>query len=216
MRSASSKLISEVLELTRRELTNAGMRKRRGDIYTCQLNEEILGWIGLNRAVHWGDGQLGINPVIGVSHQPIENMVAEMMGGKPDEYISATVSSPLGYLMPENTFLQWLYEEGADNVSEVGRMVYAIKRYGFVFMQANSTLDAIVETMLTSKTVVLHQVAYRLPVAYLLAGKVSLAEEYIHDQLEALGNRDDMAAQHYRRFAQNFSTRLTSQAKQVK
>ena len=48
---ASRKLIVEIMEIARRELCGVGMRKRTGEIYTSELNEETLGLVGLNRAV---------------------------------------------------------------------------------------------------------------------------------------------------------------------
>jgi ABC-type branched-subunit amino acid transport system ATPase component len=67
-----SGLVAEAGEAWRAALGSAGFRKRSGDVYTRQVAEDVLGWLGLNRAVNRGDGLLEVNPVVGVRHQVLE------------------------------------------------------------------------------------------------------------------------------------------------
>ncbi|MCZ6679047.1 MAG: hypothetical protein O7E52_17575 [Candidatus Poribacteria bacterium] len=201
MATVSRQLISEVMDTAQRELRKSGMRKRKGGIYTCQLNQETLGWVGLNRAVGRGDGLLEINPVIGVRHQPLERILADIRGEKFHDYIPPSIGVHLGYLMPQKEYTPWLFAEDRDNAAFVKNMVAAIMEYGQPFMETNSILDALCETMHHSGFGVPDQLAYRLPVAYFILSKITLAEAFLTDQLVALGNRTDLAAQCYRKFA---------------
>jgi hypothetical protein len=70
-----------------------------------------------------------VNPVIGVSFGTIEDRIGAWTEEKHDHHISMTISSPLGYITPETRFLEWLFEPGFDNASEVTRMVRAIREY---------------------------------------------------------------------------------------
>lgn len=201
--TASKNLITEIKETAQQELCDGiGMRKHTGEIYTRQVSEDIIGTVGLNSAVHRGDGRMSINPMVGVRHQLLEKYVSELMEIKPHPYTPSTVARNIGYMMPEQTYLQWLFEEGMDNASEFKRMVQAVEVYGFPFMEANSTLNALIETMEQLK---LPYVYYQLPVAYRLVGEEEQAKEVLQRQLEALGDREDAGAQNYKKFASNFS-----------
>lgn len=202
MVKASKKLISEVMEIARQELGNSGMRKRgQGEIYTCELNQETIGWVGLNRAVGHRDGLLEINPIMGVRHQPLERMLADIVGEKFHPCIPPSIGVHLGYLMPQKEYIPWLFADDGGNGIRVKKMVAAIIEYGRPFMEANTTLDALCETMAHSGFGVPHQIAYRLPVAYLMLGQTSVVEGFLRSQLAEIGDRKDPAAQDYREFA---------------
>src|SRR5690606_27740771 len=96
---ALKEIRSRVLELVRAELAGLAFEKRAGDIFTRDLTSEVLGWIGLNRATRGRPGVLEINPVVGVRHQPIERLLAELRGEKAHPYVPPTLSVHLGYLM---------------------------------------------------------------------------------------------------------------------
>ena len=205
---ANKKIISEVMRIARQELCALGMRKRTGEIYTCKLNEETLGWIGLNRAIERGNGMLEINPVIGVRNQSLEKVLSDIRGEKFHTYIPPSTGIHLGYLMPQKDYVPWLFAEGKDNTAKVKDMVVTIMKYGKPFMKANDTLETLCDTMANSKHGIPEQTAYRLPIAYFLLGERDKARKYLATQLKELGNRTDLAAQQYRRFATEFSKRL--------
>jgi hypothetical protein len=105
-------------------LKQAGWRKRAGWIFTRELDEEFLLWLGLNRATKYHP--LGINPVVGIRYQPLERLLAELRGAKPHTYIPPTISTPLGYLTDENRYLELKVsrvEEAATVALELTRLV---------------------------------------------------------------------------------------------
>jgi len=212
MVTGSKNLGSEVTEIATRVLGDSGLRKRK-EVFTRHISEDVLGWVGLNTAAHREYGKLEINPVIGVRHQPLEALVAQLIGMKYHSYVPPTVATPIGYLMPGRKYAAWLFESGVDHVSNVEKMAEAINRYGFPFMEANTTLQALIDTMLHSGFGYPHQLAYRIPAAYLLVGEKTLAEQYVDDQLNELSDRKDMAAQHYRNFAAAFNELLSERKK---
>ena len=210
MATASQNLISEVTEISTRTLVESGLRKRSAQVFTRDIAEDMIGWVGLNRAVNREDGKLELNPVIGVRHQPVEVLVAKLSGVKYHAYIPPTISTPLGYLMPVTEYTAWLFESGADNVLKVNRLVQAVRTWGYSFMEANSSLPELIETMVQSGFGYPHQTAYRIPVAYQLIGETRIAEEYINEHVNALSTRDDLAADHYRAFAVAFLEQSSS------
>jgi hypothetical protein len=200
--------LRHISELIRTNLTSLGYRKRRGNIYTFDLTEETIGWVGLNTVTHRGGGLMEINPVIGVRNQHLEKTLADIEGKKFDSYIPPTVCIHLGYLMPQNQYLPWYYEPGADDVATAQQMAASIEEYGKPFMLANSTLEALIETMANPRYVYEHQVTYRMPVALYLLGRTDEAREFLQSHLRELGDATHMYAEQYRAFADKFTGQL--------
>jgi hypothetical protein len=122
-------------------LLEAGrLGKRSVQIFTLDISEDMLGWVGLNRAVERGDGKLEISPVIGVRHQAVEALVAKLLGIESHRYIPPTISTPLGYLMPNSEYTACFFESGVDNVSEVEPIIECVRKWGYPFMDATITL----------------------------------------------------------------------------
>jgi hypothetical protein len=86
----------------RDQMKSAGWRKRTGDIFTYDPGNGYLAWLGLNRATKYHP--LRVNPVIGVRYERLERLMSELQGER--RYTSCTVSKPIGYSTPSNSFLQ--------------------------------------------------------------------------------------------------------------
>lgn len=198
------------MEIATRLLCETGFSKRRNEIFTFELNEETIGWVGLNRAIHRGDRLLEVNPVVGVRHQPLERRIATLRKEKFHAYIPPTVSVHLGYLMPDRTYVPWLFSMEKDKVSLATKMVESLNEYGRPFMEANQSLEAICRTMETSGFGVPHQLTYRLPVAYFLLGNSRRAEEYLKPEERKLLGRTDLAAQQYLMFSKRLREHFSS------
>jgi hypothetical protein len=67
----------------------------------------------------------------------------------------------------------------------------------------NATLEDLLQDLEHLRFTSKDMAVYRLPVAYLLAGKAEQAVAYVRKELEVLGDRKDLAAQEYRTFASN-------------
>ncbi|MBA2479677.1 MAG: hypothetical protein H0V44_03365, partial [Planctomycetes bacterium] len=95
------KLDKSKVEIAFSEIKNAmegiGFKRRSQEIYTHPITKNVVGWVGLNRKVA-ADESLEINPVIGVRHQEVEKMVAQLSGVEFHQYIPPSISIPLGYL----------------------------------------------------------------------------------------------------------------------
>ena len=144
---------------------------------------------------------MGINPVVGVRHERIERMVEEFLGESESRF-GPTLSTAVGYLMPEGRYLEWLFESAPfDYQSQCRRMVKAVEVYGIPFMKANSALEGILRDLEQLRFSSRDTAIYRLPIAHLLAGKTGLAVSYVNKQMKELGDRNDLAARQYKLFA---------------
>jgi hypothetical protein len=190
-------------------LAELGFKKRAGGVFTVELPGEVLGWLGLNRASkHLPPGELEINPVVGVRHQRVERVVAELRSERFHAYVPPTFSSPIGYLMPQARYRAWVLPAsgGGDSTTE---MSAAIAAYGLPFMRSAADLGELCR-LLESGHGHEHQMLYRRPVAWLLAGDREKASRIIDEELTKVGDRGDAAALDFRRFARALRIRITS------
>lgn len=201
------KPIAEVVAACRDRLGAVGFKKRGGEIFTIDIADGVLGWLGLNRATGRTDGLLEINPVVGVRHQAIERMLAELKGERFHAYIPPTISLHVGYLMPEKRYHPWLFD--GSNVSEMAdAMVSAVETYGSPFMSQHSSLDTLAALMASGEVGIREQLAYRRPIAYHLLGDDERARSALMIACEEIGDRHDVAAERFRAFVAEFETRL--------
>src|SRR5262249_32630572 len=170
-------------------------------IFTTDLAPGVLGWLGLNTASrHQPAGLVEVNPVVGVRHQAVERIVAELSGQKPHQYQPPTVSSPLGYLMPDSRYTAWQLGDG--RTAEVVDLAQAVERHGLPFMRGLVDLDAVRAALERGRG--LNQ-EYRLPVILALLGRHEEARDRLATDVEKLGDRQDAAAAYLRAFAEAFA-----------
>ncbi len=205
-------LVAEASAAWSAALAALGFVKRSGDISTRPVAKDVLGWLGLNRAVNRADALLEVNPVIGVRHQELERIVAELLGQKFHRYNPPTISIHLGYLMPEGRYRPWLFGDEKPVSDAASEMVQAIDAYGGGFMNKNASLETIVAAMEDSQVGIAEQLAFRRPVGYLLLGDLGRARDAVQVSLERLGDRRDPAAQRFRSFAAAFEEQLARSA----
>lgn len=189
-------------------LTGLGLRKRAGTTYTVEVTKEVLGFVGLNVAVNRPTGPFTVNPVVGARHQELERVVAELTGVKPSPYVPPTVSSPLGYLMPDRRFVEWEFDDAGSVDATAAALGAALAEHGLPFVRAHAELEPIATALASGDFGVPQQNAVRLPVALALLGSVDEARRTLSDELAALGDRSDAAAQWFRSFASAFEQRF--------
>ena len=202
---ASSSWLIEVAGL----LQKHGFKKRAGGIFTREIAEDVIGWLGLNRASkHHPAGQAEVNPVVGIRHQAIERIVAELRGEKFHAYVPPTVSTPLGYVMPAASYRGWLLGAGVVE-HNADDLVAAIEAFGVPFMVSGSSLPELCR-LIGQGFGYDHQLVYRYPVAWILAGDLARAQEVLEAAEADLGSRTDAAAIQFRSFSTAFRNRFAA------
>lgn len=177
-------------------------------VYTLDLSAGFLGWLGLNEAVDREDGGItfSLNPVVGVYSEEIEQLVAELSGRIATGYYPAAISRNVGYLMPERSYYTQVFRAEEDVERGVLELASVIRDFGLPLMTGNSTLETLCESM-ERRLGILDNIAYALPVGYLLLGKTERAREWIAQRLEQLEQTPSPATAAYREFAQRFAAR---------
>lgn len=186
-------------------LQDLGFKKRAGAVFTVDVADATLGWLGLNTASrHQPPGRVEVNPVVGIRHQDIERIVAELRGDRFHPYLPPTVNTPLGYLMPGSRYKAWLLD--TSDVAGEDNLVRAVAAYGLSFMRSGATL-AEIRRLLDEGLGFDHQLVYRRPVALAITGDIAGSLQSIEAIEVELGDRNDAAAAQLRSFAAAFRRR---------
>lgn len=128
-----------------RQFAALGFRKRIWGVFTRELSDEVLGWVGLNySSKHTLPGHVEMHPVIGVRHQDKERLVAELQEEKFHSYVPPTASNPLDYLISQRgRYRSWPFQRAVEDEVATADMVGAVERYGLPYMDALVSREAL-------------------------------------------------------------------------
>jgi len=190
------------------KLVALGFEKCKPDIFTMVLDDNVICWVGLNKAFRQAD-TLEVNLVIGVRNQQVERTLSELLGEPFNELTPATIAGNIGYISPSNSYKPYLFSQKADFSQVAVEMASDIEVYGLQFAKAHSDLSALVEAMQIARFGVPEQLSYRIPVALCLLGQTEKAARFVSGKLVEIGNRTDPAAQRYIGFAHQIGQQFT-------
>src|SRR5690348_6124989 len=120
----TKQLESSVISLISRNLPAQGFTKR-SQIYVKPITQECFAWCGLNIIKRHLNGGIGINPVVGITFSPIEDVIQQILKNKRK---GTTLRSSVGYLTPEQRYLEWIFplEKSFDIGSEVEKITESV------------------------------------------------------------------------------------------
>jgi len=207
--SAFEQFMKEVFGLLQQRLESLGFRKRRNQIFSLSVSEDVLGIVGLNKATRGrGPGVLEINPVIGVQNRRVGQLVAELSGEKFEETGPFLAQANVGYLSPASKYHPFLFTETEPAGELADQLLEAVRMYGLPFIRSNEPLPALLHTMRSTRFASPFNTVYGIPVALYLLGKNSEADAFLNDELAKLGSQTNPGAQHYRNFASHLRERM--------
>jgi uncharacterized protein YqcC (DUF446 family) len=170
--------------------------------FSKALGKDTSGYLGLNVATRLPHHRIGIAPIVGVIHAPLEALVQELSKSSP--FVNdVTLTSAVGYLTPQAKFLQWVFDPALTDLveSEIAKMIRAVREYGLPFMEEHTNLSQIIAELEAKRFTVNQVRRYRLPAAYLLARRKQEALRFVESELKELAAQTDSAASDFRDFA---------------
>lgn len=191
--------IREFSAAARPLLEALGLQRRAGEQYTLELEPDVLAWVGLSRMTE--HRVLVVSPMVGVRHQAVERLVAELLGLRFRPYSPATILSALGYLMPQGRWVPWRVEDEAAAVPRAVEIAGAIADFGLPAARRYATLEAIERALSAPGTMGSPRRATLIPVVLSLLDRTDEARDVLARELETRRDRLDAEAQDYRRFA---------------
>ena len=207
--ASNRQFIKEINEYVATELARQGFL-RSGDHYFLQGGPRVSGLASVTVTTHRGDGYIGVGPFIGIEHESIRDALNQLLGKRKGTLPSLT--SQIGYLMPEKRSLEWLLDP-AQPVTQREELLHvstAIGLYGARFLQEFGSLDAIVRCLENCRYCFCERVIYHLPVAYRIQEREQEAQKLVRESLAKVASRQDLAAADYRAFAERFLTVASS------
>jgi hypothetical protein len=187
-------------------LQELGFKKRSGLVFTLPLpGEDVFGWLGVNTATRKPTGQARLHPVVGVRHQAVERMVADLCAHRFHGYAPPSVSCPLYYLVDPARLPHWVLvgDDSDEDRAVVDDVAEAVMRDGVAFMQSAADLPGLLSAIRAGHGFP-QQNSYRVPVALFLEGRLDEARQAVSSELMALDGETWPAAQDFRAFAQRF------------
>lgn len=188
--------------LIHERLAELGFQPRRLGILSCDLADDVIGWLGLNTATRGQKGVIEVNPVVGIRHQRIERLLAELMAEPFDDLVPPTIAGNVGYLSPPHRYLTFTFGVALCNNQISDQLAEAINRHALTFMKKIINLDALVQAMQENPPLgMVEQLQYRLPIALWLLGDTQHAKNSLGRSIAKMEPRSDPAATRYRAFA---------------
>lgn len=176
--------------------------KRRGLLLQPREDKSVTGWLGLNLAT-WGlPAKLQINPVVGVRHLPLERVLVELAGWPAPV---ACVSQPLGYMTPQNTFVQWEFSAGDDLAVKAEDLAAAVATHGQPFIEKWAKWKTFSSEISDSGLLLENQRSIVLPLVAALNGNRDAANSLVRIELDRIGDALDAYSRAYREFARKFA-----------
>ncbi|GAB3809521.1 hypothetical protein [Micromonospora zhanjiangensis] len=176
--------------------------KRRGVFLQPGSSPAVTGWLGLNLAA-WGlPAKLQINPVVGVRHVSVENALVELAGWPPPV---ASVSRPVGYLLPQKTFAQWDFPADGNLTAIAEDLANAVATYGQSFIDKWSDWETFATELDSSGLLVDTEKFIVMPIVLAIGGDRRRAESLIRQELDRIGDASDVYSISYREFAKKFA-----------
>jgi hypothetical protein len=178
-----------------------GFRKRSEGIFTLELGNGIIGWLGLNHVSYpkWG---YKINPVVGVRHQELERLHDEMQGRKPHPYLAPTIVTTLDTLIGRRP-TGWEFPGSQPVLPTAKGLVEAVREYALPYYVAHDSLDKLTSAI-PHRMDLFGAAPMRLAIAHLLAGRPDEGERILATELDKLGTDTSGWAVQTRAFVEGY------------
>jgi hypothetical protein len=138
---------NQIEDATTQALVARGFRRRKRGIVTLPVEKLIQGWVGLNTALFAREDALLINPVVGIRHDLVEQIVAEVDHDKPHAYTPPTVSMNVGYTRTNADSLDFEFTPSAPPEPTIRALTDAIVEHGIPFMKSGADSELLLEIL---------------------------------------------------------------------
>jgi len=175
-------------------------------VYEFPLTDQLVGWLGLNRAK--AGGELRLHPVVGVRAIAVQNLVAELRDSEASAH-TPTVTQPLYKLISASVYRVWAFSEAHDSTED---LLEAIRGYAMPFMAGFTDVSSVIAALEQGMG---QQVEYTLPAAHVVNGEPRRGIAAVNASVVALGDATDPAANNLRAFAVRLTARAGRSASQA-
>ena len=158
-------------------------RKKTYDVFIKEVNDNLIYTIGFGVS-HGSLGVFNLNPNVAVLYKDENDIEMKLRGIKSDTpgYVGGRIGMPVGYLMPEKTYIEWRFSKNEDVASEANKMADAIIKYGLPYLEELSDMNNLIYGLEIGKYSDLD--GTMLPVFHYLNGDINRAFECIDENIK--------------------------------
>jgi len=186
-------------------MEQAGFGKAGDGIFTARLDDDGLGWAS-HITSSGSDGAIEISPKVGVRHEAVHRLVDRLSNRQAGT--EPTVSTALGYLMPERSAnVIWRFDGDTPLDDQARSLASSIVTHGRPFMLEHASLDSLIVALRDDPW----YGPKRIPAALLLLGRADEVRGFLAAELKKIADRTDprdLAATEFRTFAERFESEL--------
>lgn len=159
------------------------------------------------------DPSIYVNVSLGVVHERIEGLLAQLLGQKPSMKMPATIGISLGYVTPENKYVMYQFGPEDEIEKRAHELAASVERYGLDWMKHNQTLDAMLDGMMTSRLCSRDRARFRIPVIYYLRSELFASHASLSRGLSEIDGNNDTYSEQFRQFAMGLQTLIDNKDK---
>jgi hypothetical protein len=201
MNGIRSSFLRTLLTEIRAQLQAAGFSYRGRSWYEKPLGSGATAIVTLAPNTHRGDQAVYINPSLGIRHEQLEQLLAQLSRTEPGKFTPATIGTSLGYATPARKHIMYSFTPGDEFSDKVKGLVQAISKDGLTWMQKNQSIDAIYDGLAAFRFADRDAARFRIPLVHYLRGDYESACVSARRGLEDIGNNQDLYSQRYRQLA---------------
>ncbi|MEP3891743.1 MAG: hypothetical protein ABJN69_14895 [Hellea sp.] len=186
------KACDEALKLKSFETPRNGTRFIR-------LDENFLGWVGLNKG-NYADN-LQINPFIGIHCIPIMRLNSHLAAEKYKQGVSASYAIHMGEIAPK--LRQFIFSSSTDLHDEAERLANEIATHALPWMKAHASYEILIP-LFESKLEMLGGYPERYVSALYYSGKIEKAKNFVQERTDIFDPNDKGVYSLYEKFGKPF------------
>lgn len=197
-----------VFDAIHARMAEVGFKKHKSGILTIDLQDGVIGTLGLPTHRAPRHGAVAVDIVVGIRSDKVERLVAELSEDEYTECIPPTICTQIGYIMPDNAYCSYVFHDQGQVDELAVSMRDLVSRHALPFIRGASSLGRLTDLLIANKYGIPFQTEYRIPVCLHLLGDDRRAAEYLQRKLMAISSRTDPASLNYKTFAKNLLKKL--------
>lgn len=180
-------------------LINRGFESPRSRTRFIRLDDDFLGWVGLNRG-NYSD-YLQLNPFIGIHCIPIMRLISELEGEKYKEGDSATYAIHMGEIAPD--IRQFIFTENTNIEAEAERLADEIVIHAVPWMKNRASYNALIP-LVESRIEMLGIWPQSYALALYLSGQKEVAKNFVLNRTDLFDSNYEGPYSLYEKFGKPF------------
>jgi hypothetical protein len=180
----SKQLKKEIEKAIDEHIKKMGFKKKKF-MYYKQIKHNVFVTLYFSFLTKYSDGNIEVDVTVGVLNKTIEELKYKLTGLNNLDLMLPTISTQIGYLMPEKNYKKWNFIENMDNTIVLNDLFNSIQTYGYPYFEQYLDIKQIFDLIEKGGTGVLNHNRDRcLPILYYLKGEKQKGIEFIETAIE--------------------------------